>query len=213
MAPKKNTKVDLTKSQAPQSGEKKVEIEEASEEVEMPELDDKTKKATLRFMKTYGCTSVRIQGFDFTAESLGASPKGTKKVKKEKDPNAPKSAGSAYFCYLASFSEDEKKKIGAEAKADGSTYQKAMSEKWAALSDKKKKPFVEQYEAKKLVYLEEKKKYEASKKSAEKDEVDEEEAEDEEVAEEEPVEEEEEKPVEEEKPKKEKKEKKHKNKK
>ena len=142
---------------------KKVEVEIP----EIPSLDDKTKKATLRFMKTYGATNVRINGFDFTAENLGA--KKEKKEKKPKDPEAPKSAGSAYFCFLASLSEDEKKKISAEAKADGSTYQKEMSERWAAMDEKKRKPYVEQYEAKKLVYLEEKKKFEEKKKQEEEE--------------------------------------------
>lgn len=184
---------------APKKVEKKVEEVERSD-VEIPSLDAKTKKATLRFIKTYGATVVTIDGFDFTAEILGA--KKEKKDKKKKDPNAPKGAGSAYFCYLASFSESEKKKISEAAKTDGSTYQNEMSERWAAMDDKKRKPYVEQYEAKKLVYMEEKKKYDEAKKKAEEAAKKGEEAEGEkevEVEEEEVAEEEE---VEEEKPKK-----------
>lgn len=155
------------------------------EKVTIPELDDKTKKATLRFMKTYGAVSVKIQGFDFTAESLGSSPKGAKKVKKEKDPNAPKLPTTSYMRFQNHFSEAEREKMKAKATKKGIKYQTLISEMWAALDDDGKKPYQNAYEEDKKEYEVAKEKYLASKKAEEKDSKEEaEEAEEEEPEEE-----------------------------
>ena len=171
----------------PKKSEKKVVVEEVeeSEEIEIPELDDKTKKAVIRFMKTYGAESVRIQGFDFTLESLGSSPKGSKKVKKEKDPNAPKLATTSYMRFQSHFSEAEREKMKAKAMKKGIKYQALVSEMWKALGEDGQKPYKDAYDEDKKLYDIAKEKYLASKQKAEKvEEVKEEEAEEEEAEEE-----------------------------
>lgn len=185
---------------------KNVKVEDVEQiEIEMPEipsLDDKTKKATIRFMKTYGVESVKIQGFDFTLESLGSSPKGSKKVKKEKkpkDPNAPKLPLTSYMRFQNHFNESEREKMKAKAAKKGIKYAKLVSEMWAKLDDDGKKPYQDAYLADKKVYDVAKEKYLAKKKESE-EEPQEEEAE-EEVQEEEPQEEQEEEVKEVKKPK------------
>ncbi len=83
-----------------------------------------------------------------------------KKVKKKKDPNAPKRPTTAFFYYKASIQE--------EVKADNpgkpvSELSKVHGEMWRKLSDKEKKPFNDLNEKDKERYSKEKAEYEASK--------------------------------------------------
>ena len=134
-------------------------------ETQQMHLDDKTKKATLRFMKTYNVESVTIQDTVFTPESLGSSPKGTKKEKKEKDPNAPKLPLSCYMRYQNSFSESEREKMKEKAKKQGIKYQALVSEMWKALEEDGQQKYKDAYAEDKKEYDVKKEKYLESLKS------------------------------------------------
>ena len=85
--------------------------------------------------------------------------KRTKKAKKDKD--APKRAISAFFFYNQERREKLKKE---QPNLDNKEIIKTMSAEWNALSDEKKKPYVQKAEADKKRYEAEKKAYDAKKK-------------------------------------------------
>ena len=85
--------------------------------------------------------------------------KRAKKAKKDKD--APKRAISAFFFYNQERREKLKKE---KPELDNKEIIKTMSAEWNALSDEKKKPYVEKAEADKKRYEAEKKAYDAKKK-------------------------------------------------
>ena len=86
--------------------------------------------------------------------------KRAKKAKKDKD--APKRAISAFFFYNQERRETLKKE---KPELDNKEIIKTMSAEWNALSDEKKKPYVEKAEADKKRYEAEKKAYDAKKKA------------------------------------------------
>ena len=77
--------------------------------------------------------------------------KGAKKNKKDKD--APKKAISAYFFYIKERRESITKE---QPSLNNKEIVKKMSEEWNALSDEKKKPYVQKAEADKKRYENEK---------------------------------------------------------
>ena len=85
-----------------------------------------------------------------------------KKTKAKKDKDAPKRAISAFFFYNKERRETLKKE---QPSLDNKQIIATMSKEWNALSEEKKKPYVEKAEADKKRYEEEKKKYEAKKNS------------------------------------------------
>ena len=87
--------------------------------------------------------------------------KGAKKNKKDKD--APKKAISAYFFYIKERRESITKEL---PKLNNKEIVKKMSEEWNALSDDKKKPYVQKA-------LEDKKRYEKEKADYDKKKKDE----------------------------------------
>ena len=87
----------------------------------------------------------------------------TKKAKKDKD--APKRAISAFFFYNQERREKLKKE---QPSLDNKEIIKTMSAEWNALSDEKKKPYIEKAEADKKRYEAEKKAYDAKKKGEKK---------------------------------------------
>ena len=96
--------------------------------------------------------------------------KGAKKNKKDKD--APKKAISAYFFYIKERRESITKEL---PKLNNKEIVKKMSEEWNALSDEKKKPYVQKaeedkkrYENEKAVYDKKKKEEKPSKKKVQK---------------------------------------------
>ena len=82
-----------------------------------------------------------------------------KKAKKDKD--APKRAISAFFFYNQERRETLKKE---KPELDNKEIIKTMSAEWNALSDEKKKPYIDKAEADKKRYEAEKKAYDAKKK-------------------------------------------------
>ena len=86
-----------------------------------------------------------------------------KKAKKDKD--APKRAISAFFFYNQERREKLKKE---KPNLDNKEIIKTMSAEWNALSDEKKKPYVQKAEADKKRYETEKKAYDAKKKQENK---------------------------------------------
>jgi hypothetical protein len=96
--------------------------------------------------------------------------KGAKKNKKDKD--APKKAISAYFFYIKERRESITKE---QPNLNNKEIVKKMSEEWNALSDDKKKPYVQKaeadkkrYETEKAVYDKKKKEEKSSKKNPKK---------------------------------------------
>ena len=85
--------------------------------------------------------------------------KGGKKNKKDKD--ATKKAISAYFFYIKERRESITKE---QPSLNNKEIVKKMSEEWNALSDEKKKPYVQKAEADKKRYETEKAVYEKKKK-------------------------------------------------
>ena len=85
--------------------------------------------------------------------------KGGKKNKKDKD--APKKAISAYFFYIKERRESITKE---QPSLNNKEIVKKMSEEWNALSDEKKKPYVQKAEADKKRYENEKAVYDKKKK-------------------------------------------------
>ena len=96
----------------------------------------------------------------------GKTDKKEKKAKRaKKDKDAPKRALSAYFFYNQERRDSLKKE---KPELNNKEIIKKMSEEWNALSDEKKKPYVEKAEADKKRYEAEKKAYDAKKKSVKK---------------------------------------------
>ena len=94
----------------------------------------------------------------------------TKKAKKDKD--APKRAISAFFFYNQErrafffYNQERREKLKKEKpELDNKEIIKTMSAEWNALSDEKKKPYIEKAEADKKRYEAEKKAYDAKKKA------------------------------------------------
>ena len=84
--------------------------------------------------------------------------KGAKKNKKDKD--APKKAISAYFFYIKERRDSITKEL---PNLNNKEIVKKMSEEWNALSDDKKKPYVQKAEADKKRYEKEKSDYDKKK--------------------------------------------------
>ena len=79
------------------------------------------------------------------------------------DPNAPKRALSAYFCFTADVRAKVKAELGDDAKI--TDVAKALGAKWKKLSDKQKAPYVKKNEKDKKRYAKAKAKYDKSGKA------------------------------------------------
>lgn len=91
-------------------------------------------------------------------------PKGKKdkKTHAKKDANAPKRAISAYFFYNQ---ERRPNLMKEQPKLSNKELIKTMSQEWNALSEDKKKPYIEKAEADKKRYLKEKEEYDKKNKA------------------------------------------------
>lgn len=131
-------------------------------------FDNKTKKAMIRFMKTYGFVSVTSK--DGTTHSLNSltSVKDTtkEKVVKEKDPNAPKQPSNPYMRWTNSFSDEQKAKNKVAAENSKMKVPAYLGTLWASLGEEGQKPYKESYEKDRALYLVAKEKYLADKKAA-----------------------------------------------
>ena len=93
---------------------------------------------------------------------MGKTSKERKSKKQKKDKYAPKRAISAFFFY----NQERREKLKKEKPELGNKeIIKTMSAEWNALSDEKKKPYIEKAEADKKRYEAEKKAYNAKKKA------------------------------------------------
>ena len=93
----------------------------------------------------------------------GKTDKKEKKAKRaKKDKDAPKRALSAFFFYNQERRETLKKE---KPELNNKDIIKTMSTEWNALSDEKKKPYMEKAEADKKRYEAEKKAYDEKKKA------------------------------------------------
>tara|TARA_Y100001958_G_scaffold158672_2_gene157294 strand:+ start:742 stop:1173 length:432 start_codon:yes stop_codon:yes gene_type:complete len=115
-----------------------------------------------------------FSGKDFTTDDLmleffGLKNFTPKDAPKQKDPNAPKRAQSAYFHFSAEkrpeVMENLKKK-STEGKIDVTLVSKELGQMWKKLSDKKKKPYEDKASADKQRYEKEKAEYDKSKADA-----------------------------------------------
>jgi len=100
-----------------------------------------------------------------------------KRAKKERDPNAPKRATTAYFLYCAKARPDARK-VHPEMKV--TEIAKILAEQWRNLSADEKKPFLDQANIEKERYQKAKAAYDATKKSGGKASKDDDEDEEEE---------------------------------
>ncbi|GAN05587.1 non-histone chromosomal protein 6 [Mucor ambiguus] len=91
--------------------------------------------------------------------AASASTEKPKKKKAEKDPNAPKRNLSSYMLYSQSVRSDVVKEHPTVRPVD---IAKIIGEKWNALSDKEKQPFVKAAEKEKARYDKETKTYKAT---------------------------------------------------
>jgi len=106
----------------------------------------------------------RLSKADQEAVKRKSSSDGGTSKKPKKDPQAPKwPAGGAYQCWLAKHRDAFNK----ECEGKGVTaICKLAGERWKELSVEERKPFEEEYEAKKAVYHEAMKHYNEAKKAA-----------------------------------------------
>ena len=80
---------------------------------------------------------------------MGKTSKERKSKKQKKDKDAPKRAISAFFFY----NQERREKLKKEKPELGNKeIIKTMSAEWNALSDEKKKPYVQRYETEKKAY-------------------------------------------------------------
>ena len=83
--------------------------------------------------------------------------------KRKRDPDAPKRAMSAYFCFTADVRAETKAELGDGAKI--TDIAKAMGAKWKKMSDKEKAPYQKKADKDKKRYEKEKAKYDKSGKA------------------------------------------------
>jgi len=88
-----------------------------------------------------------------------------RKLKKKKNPNAPKKATGAFFMFCS----PERKKLQTQKEHEGkksTEISKVLGEMWKKLSDEEKKPYQEKAEADKKRYKKEKEAYDKKEKSS-----------------------------------------------
>ena len=76
------------------------------------------------------------------------------KVKKVKDPNAPKKPPNAYFLFQTEMREQMKKKVevGGVAQVDHRQFMSSVADQWKAMDQEQKQPFLDQQEILKAEY-------------------------------------------------------------
>jgi len=76
------------------------------------------------------------------------------KVKKVKDPNAPKKPPNAYFLFQTEMREQMKKKVdvGGAAQVDNKQFMSSVADQWKAMDQEQKQPFLDQQEILKAEY-------------------------------------------------------------
>ena len=76
------------------------------------------------------------------------------KVKKVKDPNAPKKPPNAYFLFQTEMREQMKKKVEVDAAAqvDHKQFMSSVADQWKALDQEQKQPFIDRQEILKAEY-------------------------------------------------------------
>ncbi|GAA5864079.1 hypothetical protein JCM1840_000696 [Sporobolomyces johnsonii] len=82
--------------------------------------------------------------------------RGPNKVKKEKDPNAPKRPPSAYLEYQNSVRQEFRERYPNDSYAE---VLRKIGQLWRAMTDEQKKPWIDQYQDKQAEYKEEQKTY------------------------------------------------------
>ncbi|GAA5885727.1 hypothetical protein JCM5296_000127 [Sporobolomyces johnsonii] len=82
--------------------------------------------------------------------------RGPDKVKKEKDPNAPKRPPSAYLEYQNSVRQEFRERYPNDSYAE---VLRKIGQLWRAMTDEQKKPWIDQYQDKQAEYKEEQKTY------------------------------------------------------
>jgi len=84
----------------------------------------------------------------------GKNLKDTNKVKKVKDPNAPKKPPNAYFLFQTEMREQMKKKVelGAAAQVDHKQFMSSVADQWKAMDQEHKQPFIDRQDILKAEY-------------------------------------------------------------
>ena len=90
-----------------------------------------------------------IQAFKEMGAYTTTKPQKTKKAKKVRDPDAPKRGRNAYMVFLS-----EKRSEIKEAGFKGKEVATEAGERWRALSDDEKAPYIETSDAEKKAYAE-----------------------------------------------------------
>ena len=84
----------------------------------------------------------------------GKNLKDTNKVKKVKDPNAPKKPPNAYFLFQTEMRDQMKKKVelGAAAQVDHKQFMSSVADQWKAMDQEHKQPFIDRQDILKAEY-------------------------------------------------------------
>jgi len=122
------------------------------------------------FLKNFGDDEEKTFTFEEVKKAFDVFVKKTnsdtrRKLKKKKNPNAPKKATGAFFMFCS----PERKKLQTQKEHEGkksTEISKVLGEMWKKLSDEEKKPYQEKAEADKKRYKKEKEAYDKKEKSS-----------------------------------------------